>query len=109
MPGLSPTRRRELTARAHALDPVALIGGAGLSPAVLAEIDRALKNHELIKVRVPGADRPGREAILEEICARTGAQAVQHIGKILVIFRQNPEPEESRQEINARSNVRRRR
>ncbi len=89
---LSPSRRRELKARAHALDPIVLIGGAGLSPAVLAEIDRGLKNHELIKVRVPGADRPGRAAILEEICRRTGAQSVQHIGKILVLFRENPEP-----------------
>src|SRR6266704_6143743 len=92
MPGLSPTRRRELKARAHALDPVVLIGAAGLSPAVLAEIERSLKSHELIKVRVPGADRSGREAILEEICRRTGAQPVQHIGKILVLFRENPEP-----------------
>ena len=89
---LSPSRRRELKARAHALDPVVFIGGAGLSPAVLAEIDRGLKSHELIKVRVNGADRPGREAILEEICRRTGAQSVQHIGKILVLFRENPEP-----------------
>ena len=92
MPELSPTRRRELKARAHALDPVVLIGGAGLSPAILAEIDRGLKSHELIKVRVNGADRPGREAILEEICRRTGAQPVQHIGKILVLYRENPEP-----------------
>jgi len=95
MPELSPARRRELKARAHALDPVVLIGGAGLSSAVLAEIDRGLKSHELIKVRVPGADRTEREAILEEICRRTGAQAVQHIGKILVLFRENPEPSPS--------------
>src|SRR2546429_1140641 len=92
MPGLSPTRRRELKARAHALDPVVLIGEAGLSSAVLAEIDRGLKNHELIKVRVPGADRPEREAILAEICSQTGAKPVQHIGKVLVLFRENPEP-----------------
>jgi putative YhbY family RNA-binding protein len=89
MPGLSPTRRRELKARAHALDPVVSIGGAGLTPAVLAEIDRGLKSHELIKVRVPAADRHEREAILAEICSRTGAQPVQHIGKILVLFREN--------------------
>ena len=89
---LSPSRRRKLKARAHTLYPVVLIGGAGLSPAVLAEIDRSLKSHELIKVRVNGADRPGREAILEEICRQTGAQPVQHIGKILVLFRENPEP-----------------
>jgi putative YhbY family RNA-binding protein len=92
MPGLSPTRRRELKARAHALDPVVLIGGAGLSPAVLSEIDRGLKSHELIKVRVNGPDRSEREAILGEICRRTGAQAVQHVGKILVLFRDSPEP-----------------
>jgi RNA-binding protein len=93
MSGLSPTRRRELKARAHALTPLVLIGGKGLSSSVLAEIDRGLKAHELIKVRVPGADRPGREAILEEICGRTGAQPVQHIGKILVLFRENRESE----------------
>jgi putative YhbY family RNA-binding protein len=92
MPGLSPTRRRELKARAHALDPVVLIGADGLSPAVLAEIDRGLKSHELIKVRVNGADRSGREAILAEICRQAGAQPVQHIGKVLVLFRENPEP-----------------
>ena len=92
MPGLSPSRRRELKARAHALDPVVLIGGAGLTPAVLAEIDRALKSHELIKVRVPGADHPEREEILAEICRQTEAQAVQHIGKVLVLFRENLEP-----------------
>ena len=92
MPGLSPTRRRELKARAHALDPVVLIGGAGLSPAVLAEIDRALKSQELIKVRVNGADRLGRETILAEVCKQTGAQPVQHIGKVLVVFRQNLKP-----------------
>ena len=92
MPGLSPSRRRELKARAHSLDPVVLIGGAGLTSAVLAEIDRGLKSHELIKVRVPGADRTEREAILAEICSRTGAQPIQHIGKVLVVFRENPEP-----------------
>jgi len=52
MPGLSPARRRELKSRAHPLDPVVLIGGAGLTSAVLAEIERGLKSHELIKVRV---------------------------------------------------------
>lgn len=62
-----------------------------MTSAVLAEIDRGLKSHELIKVRVPGADRTEREAIFAEICSRTGAQPVQHIGKVLVLFRENPE------------------
>lgn len=91
MPELSPARRRELKARAHALDPVVLIGGSGLSPRVLEEIDRNLKSHELIKVRVNGADRDVRESMLEEICGKTGAQPLQHIGKIFVLFRENPE------------------
>ena len=63
-----------------------------MSSAVLAEIDRGLKSHELIKVRVPGADRAERGVIFAEICSRTGAQPVQHIGKVLVLFRENPEP-----------------
>ena len=92
MPGLSPSRRRELKARAHPLDPVVLIGGSGLTSAVLAEIERGLKSHELIKVRVPGADRAEREGIFAEISSRTGARTVQHIGKVLVVFRENPEP-----------------
>jgi putative YhbY family RNA-binding protein len=66
------------------------VGGAGLSPQVIAEIDRSLKSHELIKVRV-NADRDEREAMLEEVCRKTGAQPVQHIGKILVLFREHPE------------------
>jgi RNA-binding protein len=89
MADLSPARRQELKGRAHKLDPVVLIGGDGLSPAVISEIDRSLKSHELIKVRV-NAGRVERAAMLEEICAKTGAQPVQHIGKVLVLFRENP-------------------
>jgi RNA-binding protein len=91
MPGLPPAKRRELKARAHAIDPVVLIGSSGLSAAILADIDRALKSHELIKVRVRGADRQVRETFLEDICRATGAEPVQHIGRILVVFRENPE------------------
>lgn len=69
-----------------------MIGQSGLSPGVLAEIERALKSHELIKIRVAGAERGERQAILDDVCRATGAQPVQHIGKILVIHRENPEP-----------------
>jgi RNA-binding protein len=86
MSGLSPAERQKLKGLAHKLDPVVIVAGDGLSAAVIAEIDRSLKSHELIKVRV-NADRGEREAMLEEICAKTGAQPVQHIGKILVLFR----------------------
>ena len=90
MPELSPARRRELKARAHKLDPVVLVGAAGLSGQILAEIDRSLKSHDLIKVRV-NAERAVRDAVFQEICRQTGAQPVQHIGKILVLFREEPE------------------
>jgi RNA-binding protein len=88
---MTPEKRRQLRARAHALDPVVIVGHAGLSVAVLGEIERALESHELIKIRVAGADRAGRERILEEICAGTSAEPVQHIGRMLVIHRENPE------------------
>jgi len=90
MSGLSPAERQKLKGRAHKLDPVVIVGGDGLSAAVIAEIDRSLKSHELIKVRV-NAERDEREAMLEEICRKVGAQPVQHIGKVLVLFRENPE------------------
>lgn len=87
---LNPAQRGELKARAHALHPVVSIASKGLAPTVLAEIDRCLKAHELIKVRVYGAERDDREALLAELCAQLDAAPVQHIGNILVIFRARP-------------------
>jgi len=84
---LSSAQRRSLRARAHALDPVVVIGAGGLTPAVLAEIERNLAAHELIKIRVADAPREERKSLLESICRETGAAAVQHIGKILVVWR----------------------
>jgi len=88
---LSPSERKSLKARAHALDPVVTIGARGLTDEVLAEIDRALRAHELIKVRA-ALERGEREHALAAICEKIGAQAVQHIGKVLVLFRKNDEP-----------------
>jgi len=92
MKPISPAERRVLKARAHALNPVVIISGAGLSEGVVAEIDRCLKAHELIKIRVFSDDRLQRETLLEGICEGTGATPVQHIGKILVVYRDNPKP-----------------
>lgn len=91
MDGLSPIERKKLKARAHALDPVVHLGGKGLTDAAIAEIGRALDAHELIKVRAGGLERDAREAALAEICSRLGAQPVQHIGKVLVVYRRRPE------------------
>ena len=87
---MRPVERKALKARAHALDPVVHLGDKGLTDAVIAEIGRALDAHELIKVRAGSLDRDQREAAFAEICARLNAQAVQHIGKIFVLFRPKP-------------------
>lgn len=87
---LTPADRKALRARAHHLDPVVMIGDAGLSRAVLAEADRALGAHELIKIRVLGDDRAQRQTLLTEICSALGCAAVQSIGKLLVVYRPKP-------------------
>ncbi len=96
MLNLNPAQRRALKARAHHLQPVVLVGDAGLTPTVLHEIDINLKSHELIKIRVFGDDRAARAAMIEAICTPLHAVAVQHIGKILVIFRPRPADEAKR-------------
>ena len=91
MKTLSPAERSLLKARAHLLRPVVMLGSEGLSAAVLKEIDTSLKAHELIKIRAADDDREARVALLGQICSRSGASPVQHIGKILVVYRENPE------------------
>lgn len=107
---LTPSQRRELRARAHPLHPVVAIGHAGLSPAVLHEIDVALTAHELVKVRVHSDDRDEREAHLAGICESLEAAPVQHLGKLLILWRPvpKPAPEPRRREKPAKSPARRR-
>jgi RNA-binding protein len=88
---LTPRERARLKARAHALEPVVQIGQAGLSETVLAELERALTAHELIKVRIGAADRDARQELAAAMCARTGAAQVQSVGKVLVLFRPRPD------------------
>ena len=88
---LTPAERRALRAKAHHLQPVVTIGQHGLTPAVLHEIDLALLKHELIKVRVFSDEREQRETMLRQVCADMECAAVQHLGKVLVLWRPNPE------------------
>ena len=81
---------KELKAKAHKLEPVVIIGAKGVTEEVLAEIDRALNAHELIKVRAPALERGERNEVLTQVCERTGAQAVQQVGKVFVLYRKNP-------------------
>ena len=87
----APAQRRALRAKAHHLHPVVSIGQHGLTPAVLHELDVNLLAHELIKVRVFSDQRDEREAMLQRICAALDATPVQHIGKLLVLWREGPE------------------
>ena len=87
---LTPAERREQRAAAHHLDPVVLIGGDGLTPAVKKEIDAALNAHGLIKVRVFNDDRAARELMYHELTAELNAAPIQHIGKLLVLWRPQP-------------------
>ena len=82
--------KKKLRAQAHSLKPVIMIGQSGFTAAVLAEIELALNNHELIKIRIR-AEREDRKQISEKICTDTGAELIQNIGQIAVIYRQNPE------------------
>ena len=91
MPPLTSSQVRELRALAHGLDPVVSIAENGLSESVLKEIDTCLNAHELIKIRVYGDSRDNRLRYLATVCQELGAAAVQHIGKLLVVYRENPE------------------
>lgn len=89
-----PLSKQDITAlkaRAHDLNPVVMIGQKGLTQAVIQETTTALKAHELIKVRVLGDERDERLAIADELTAAVDAHLVQHIGKLLVLYRQRDE------------------
>jgi len=87
---LTPAQRKEHRAAAHHLDPVVLIGGDGLTPAVSRECHAALDAHGLIKVRVFSDDRSAREAMLATLADSLNAAPIQHIGKLLVLWRPMP-------------------
>jgi len=89
---LNSKQVRFLRSASHDLNPVVMIGNNGLSESVLREIDASLKSHELIKVKVQSDEKALREQMLQEICEKLGAAAIQHIGKQLVIFRPADKP-----------------
>jgi RNA-binding protein len=88
---LSPSQRRYLRGLAHPLKPVLMLGGKGVTPSVLAELNHALDDHELIKVKLSGADREERESSLAQLMAASGAESVQRIGHVAVLYRRNEE------------------
>ncbi len=95
---LSIAERKIHRAEAHHLDPVVMIGSDGLTPAVKKETDAALNAHGLIKIRVLGDDRAAREAIYLQLADELGAAPIQHIGKLLVLWRPMPKKERAEDE-----------
>lgn len=90
---LNPTQRKFLKGLAHNLKPVVMIGNAGLTEAVLKEIGKSLAAHELIKIRVLNDNREEREAWLKAICEAVDCAPVQHIGKLLLVYKPTAKPQ----------------
>jgi putative YhbY family RNA-binding protein len=95
---LSIQDRKAHRAEAHHLDPVVLVGNDGLTPGVKKEVDAALKAHGLIKVRVFGDDRLERQQVFDTLADELNAAQIQHIGKLLVLWRPRPEKERAADE-----------
>ncbi len=95
---LTPAQRKEHRSLAHHLDPVVMVGGDGLTAAVKKEANIALNAHGLIKIRVFSDDRTAREVMLQTLCDELGAAPIQHIGKLLVLWRPMPEQEKTADE-----------
>jgi RNA-binding protein len=91
MPELSEKQKKHLRGLAHSREPVVLIGQAGLSPAVAAELETALGAHELVKVRARVGDRDERDRILADLAQKTGSTLVQRIGNVGVFYRRHKE------------------
>ena len=89
---LSPEQRREYRAIAHNLKPVIIVGDKGLSEGLQEELERALNDHELIKIKVASTDREARQEAIQALCESSGAELVQTIGKIAVILRRARKP-----------------
>ena len=84
---LTEKQLRFLRGKAHALRPVVMLGNKGLTDNVVAETAQALRDHELIKVRVRAGDRAQREALLIQLVARTASTLVARIGHVAVLYR----------------------
>ncbi len=92
MSTLSHKEKKQFRTIGHELHPVVTVAGNGVSPGVLDELHRALRDHELIKVRIQGEDKAERVALLEEVTKATNSQLVQLTGGIALIVRRAQKP-----------------
>ena len=89
---LTEKQKHHLRSLAHRLKPVVIVGGSGVSDSVLRELDLSLEHHELLKVRVNASDRDERQILIEKLCDRVGAQLVQTIGHVAILYRATKKP-----------------
>jgi RNA-binding protein len=88
---LTEPQKKYLRRLGHDRNPIVLVGQNGVSPNLIAELDRALHDHELVKVRARVGDRDERDAILAELAASTRSELVQRIGHVALYYRRNPD------------------
>ena len=88
---LTQKQKRNFRQLVHSRKPVVTVGQHGLTPSVLAEIDRALTDHELLKIKLPATNRTIRQELVQTISRQTGAEVVQTVGRILTVYRQGAE------------------
>ena len=88
---LSESQKKYLRGLGHALKPVVMVGESGLTDAVRAEFESSLEHHELIKLRVKVGDRKTRDGIIRSLCDSAGAELVQRIGNMALVYRENPD------------------
>jgi RNA-binding protein len=89
MSALTEKQKRHLRGLGHKLKPVVMIGAHGYTPAVRSELEGSLARHELLKVRVPAGERAARDALIAQLCADSGAQLVQRIGNVALLYRRH--------------------
>jgi RNA-binding protein len=89
MTALSEKQKKHLRRLAHPMSPIVMLGNAGLTPGVAQELDRALNDHELVKVSARVGDRTARDAALDGLAAQTSSQIVQRIGNVGVFYRRS--------------------
>jgi RNA-binding protein len=87
---LSEPQKKYLRGLGHSLKPLIMVGDAGLSESLLAEFESTLAHHELIKVRIKAGDRESRDKMIDELCSTSGADLVQRVGNMALLFRSNP-------------------
>ncbi|MBX2823795.1 MAG: ribosome assembly RNA-binding protein YhbY [Gammaproteobacteria bacterium] len=88
---LTPQQVKHLKTLAHNRDPIIRVGQQGVTPALIKELQQALDHHELVKVKVAGADRATRKTMMDALCEQTRATSIQRIGGVLVLYRRHPD------------------